>query len=61
MPAGFTRNDLFRAALADCLGAVLTGREPRVPLKEGLATLEVALTIMSRLDLPGNHPERTAR
>jgi predicted dehydrogenase len=49
-PPEWQRNDLYLAAMADFLEAVAAGRQPRIPLAQGVDALETALAIKARLD-----------
>ncbi len=43
LPDDFDRNELFLDAMNDFLESIRTGKEPAVPLSEGVAVLETAL------------------
>lgn len=43
--ADYQRNAMFEAVLADFVAAVDEGRQPRVPLDDGIAVLRVALAV----------------
>ncbi len=54
VPAGWTRNDLFVAAMRDFLDAVRSRGRPRVTLDEGVSALETTLAIHRAMSHEGN-------
>jgi predicted dehydrogenase len=49
MPPTWKRNDMFKAAMQDFLECVVTGNTPRVPFKDGIETLRIALQIKEKM------------
>ncbi|MBM4193112.1 MAG: Gfo/Idh/MocA family oxidoreductase [Gemmatimonadetes bacterium] len=46
---GYSRNEMFRAEVADFLSCIARGGLPRVPLADGIAVLDVALAVKASL------------
>ncbi len=49
LPHNWERNDLFLGIMADFLESVCQGREPHVPLEDGIKTLRIALELKTQL------------